>query len=490
MKTSHKRVFAAIINSQVFSSPTTCILPPTMAKVNPLDLPEILSQVGAHITIWHQENLGIVKFRPEDMLSCIQVSRHFRDTLLPILWYTFHEEAMWQVPVDILRKYTPFFRVHERYGYRSTYPIGNREPCTRLLHLTIASGYSTLEAQDIEFIKRNTLLKSLAMKGKVQISSFYGDMFYKFKNLEHLGFHLVAVDPRRGSHAHVFHPISATLKVLHLGCERGAMGLQDVFFPNVKELVVFLSDPQDAVDLLQGCPYLESLDPIASIPRTSSSIIEALKLGVCPYLKNLGLRATMDHEKDLVEVLKGRKGLERLNIRIEKLQECLALAISCHASSLVNLSIHVEELVWLPFSLIPISCGQLKNVTIQYLGYKDMESAMKSDHWKSPEVLESINLTCDGRTQRRDELRLKRLLLEDLRAGRGYLRALRSGSNQGTSSPGSTNPENSILGWKIPSEKVGRMHDKSFLKKIFKDAEGFERLRTITVSNIVYKRIQ
>ena len=208
----------------------------------------------------------------------------------------FHEEAMCNIPVDILRKYTPFFRVHEHYGYRSTYPIGNREPCTRLLHLTIASGYRTLEAQDIEFITRNTLLKSLMMNDKVQFNSFYGDMFYGFKNLEHLGFHLRTVDPRR-YHGHFFHPISATLKVLHLGCERGALGLPGVFFPNVKEFVVFLSDPQDAANLLQGCPNLESLDPIASISRPSSSVIEALKLGVCPYLKNLGLRAIVDHER-------------------------------------------------------------------------------------------------------------------------------------------------------------------------------------------------
>ncbi|KAF9364266.1 hypothetical protein BGX34_002028 [Mortierella sp. NVP85] len=460
-----------------------------MAKVNPLDLPEILSQVGAHISIWHQENLGIVTFRPKDMLSCTQVSRHFRDTLLPILWYTFHEEAMQNVPVDILRKYTPFFRVHECYGYLSTYPIDKREPCTRLLHLTIASKYNTLKAQDVEFIKRNTMLKSLVTSRKVQINSFYGDMFYKFKNLVHLGFHMAAIDPRRGSHAHFFHPISATLRVLHLACESEALGLQGVFFPNVKELVISLPDPQDAADLLQGCPYLESLDPIASIPRPSSSIIETLKLGVCPYLKNLRLWAIMNDEKDLVEVLKGRTGLERLNIQIERLQECLALAISCHASTLVNLSIHVDELVWLPFSLIPMSCGQLKNVTIQYLGYEDMESAMKSDHWKNPEVLESINLTCNARTHRQDLFRLRKLLLQELRARRDCLLSLTSGYNQGTPSSGSPNPENSILGWKIPSENIGRLHDRSFLKRIFKDAEGFERLRTITISKIVYKRI-
>ena len=190
-----------------------------------------------------------------------------------------------------------------------------------------------------------------------------------------------------------------------------------------------------------------------------------------------------------MEVLEGRKGLERLNLWIEKLQECLALAISCHASTLVNLSIHVEQFVWLPFSLIPISCGQLKNVTIQYLEYKDMESAMKSDHWRNPEVLESINLTCGLITQHRDKIRLKNLLLQELGIGRDGLLSLRSGSNQGTSSPGSPNPENSILGWKIPSEQMGRLHDRGFLKKLFKDAEGFERLRTITVSNVVYKRI-
>ena len=56
-----------------------------MAKVNPLDLPEILSQVGAHITIWHQDNLGIVKFRPKDMLSCIQVSRFASYSLVSLV---------------------------------------------------------------------------------------------------------------------------------------------------------------------------------------------------------------------------------------------------------------------------------------------------------------------------------------------------------------------------------------------------------------------
>ncbi|KAK3822968.1 MAG: hypothetical protein J3Q66DRAFT_330520 [Benniella sp.] len=420
--------------------------------VNPLDLPEILARVGSYITIWHLDEHGACYFQPKDMLSCIQVSHHFRNTLLPILWYTFDEGAMLRVPIDVIRKCTLYFRVHLNYRCRRDYRPNNREPCTRLTHLTTSWRVGHMGRSDIDFIKSNPGLKHLEARESLYFKAFCGDLFSNLQELEYLRYYLRDAKNHHGPHHQLFQPISANLKVLHLRCDKGTLDLQGLFFPNVKKLLVRLSSPQDMMDLLHGCPNLERLGSNPFARDGSTNFIPALKAGACPLLSDLAIGVTMEQEEDLAHVLEHRTGFQKLEILLDELRECLTRAINHHASSLTHLSVHVKNLQPLPVFQILSSCGQLKSVEIGEVEYSDMEILLSTDRWKNPELLESI--------------RFKRWFREQDRCDPILARVLH--------------------GWMIPS---GYMFKRETLETLFEVAKGFERLGVIMINSSVFKRI-
>ncbi|KAI8351845.1 hypothetical protein B0O80DRAFT_454872, partial [Mortierella sp. GBAus27b] len=256
-----------------------------MATTNPLDIPEILAQVGSYIRLWDQRKDGVYNFNPQDMLTCLLVSHHFRNTLLPIFWYTFDEKAMSHIPVDLVSKYTPHFRAYYNYGHRSDIPDNQRGLSTGLTCLTIGNMHGDrLSLQHIELINSNPRLKYLEIKDWIESDSSYEGMFSHLNQLEYLEYSVQG--PSDASlHKRLFRPISATLKVLHLGSINGRLDLEGVLFPNLKELYGNLNDLQDAEDLLKGCPNLETIGQFFVIRMQPNVIVEALSTGLCPNLK-------------------------------------------------------------------------------------------------------------------------------------------------------------------------------------------------------------
>ncbi|KAF9141610.1 hypothetical protein BGX30_004471 [Mortierella sp. GBA39] len=56
---------------------------------HPLEIPEILALVGSFIHLWARNNPtlpSLVRFEPKTLIACLQVSKVWHKTLLPILW--------------------------------------------------------------------------------------------------------------------------------------------------------------------------------------------------------------------------------------------------------------------------------------------------------------------------------------------------------------------------------------------------------------------
>ncbi|KAF9147795.1 hypothetical protein BG015_010513 [Linnemannia schmuckeri] len=69
---------------------------------NPLDVSEILLRVGYHLPLWKLQNesptVYTYAFHPQDLRSCLQVSKHWHQVLLPFLWELYIYPAMNNVP--------------------------------------------------------------------------------------------------------------------------------------------------------------------------------------------------------------------------------------------------------------------------------------------------------------------------------------------------------------------------------------------------------
>ncbi|KAG0245304.1 hypothetical protein BGX31_007640 [Mortierella sp. GBA43] len=496
-----------------------------MACKNPLYLPEILTLVGKNITLWRPSG-GAYDFYPKDMLSCTQVSHYFRNTLLPILWCTFDEREFYTVPIEVIQKYTPYFRFHFNYGLMENYPNIDRPLSTDLIQLSVTKGH--IQEHDIEYIKSNRHLKSLeGLGGTDNINTLYGDMFNNFDQLEHFHYDLIA--NHGSSHQQLFRPISGTLKSLRLFLEDGTLGLGGLVFPQMKELAIELSSLQDTIDILRGCPNLKSLRTTTFARHSSvGHILAALEPGVCPQLKTLNLPALSNLEAQFVAMLEGRTGLQNFQLRLGFVSKRLFQAIAHHGSTLTHLSIH--KIRW-SFSTMPFvlqllgSCGQLKSVNVGGLEHEPIDPLMTHYHWKNPGVLES--LTLEGAS-----MSLRSALLESNRKtflAYKFMASLLSSTATNVddtapppanpssvqplveSTSATTIPDNAedfakvmpppvttpasqssmeyLDRWKPVQEAEIEPQNKAFMSALFESAEEYSRLRTITVNNVVYEKI-
>ncbi|KAG0223295.1 hypothetical protein B0O80DRAFT_530387 [Mortierella sp. GBAus27b] len=291
-----------------------------MNKVNPLDIPEILTVVGSYVTIWHPCGIHFT-FSPQDMLSCLQVSRLFRNTFLPIFWYTFDERAMMSVPIDVIRKYTHYFRAHYNYGSREDYPTNDREPCTSLVQLTLAGGMSEAGAK---YVMNNSGLRYLKTQEVFQASTVVSlGIFNNLKQLESLRY--TSINHHWVSHQTLFQPICGSLRFLDLKCFRGSFNIKGLIWTKLKELIMELYNAQDILDLLQGSPNLEVLTCVhyriesgVTVATGSEYTLQALSSGACPKLKSLDLirmKCSLP-TRNLAEVLGNRSALEKLAMNL------------------------------------------------------------------------------------------------------------------------------------------------------------------------------
>ncbi|KAF9917432.1 hypothetical protein BX616_001015 [Lobosporangium transversale] len=128
-----------------------------------LNIPEILELIGWFLPLWGVNHHGDNVLLPHNMLPCLSVSRNFRQTLLPIFWYTFDETAMSRVPLYLIKKYTPFIRAVYNFGARKDYPLHDRIPLASLVLLsTTIKPIKGLSASVVQVIKSNPTLRSIS----------------------------------------------------------------------------------------------------------------------------------------------------------------------------------------------------------------------------------------------------------------------------------------------------------------------------------------
>jgi hypothetical protein len=418
---------------------------------NPLDISEILAMVGKYVPLWEPTGpFGYYSaFKPRDMLSCTLVSRHFRTIMLPILWYTFDEGAMAAVPTDIIRKYTPYFRMHFGYGTWKDYPIDNLPLCTQLVRLS--TGTILYNDRHAEFIKSNPGLKTLAVLCDSGFCTRYSDVFQNLKQLEDL-----QMNATGQGLFHLLSSICPTVKKLDVTATFQS-NLKGLVFPRLKELRASFNYPQDAMDLLHGCPNVETLSSL----NRSPVLLPALKTGVCPVLKHLTLDIFDDIMEAFAEVLESRIEFQSLELRVTSFNARLATAINHHAQSLTRLSIRwlnrgVKSMIAVtPF--IPQmlgTCGALKEVEMTVREDVVMQ-LMTTGHWKNPNLVESLAMSSQ----------------------KGGVVVESNGRMGGC-----------VHGWRFLPGYVSRDHTDEYLRSLFEAAEDFSRLRTIKLDDVIYEK--
>ncbi|KAF9980958.1 hypothetical protein BGZ75_007790 [Mortierella antarctica] len=83
-----------------------------MDRMNPLDLPEIITNVGRFLPLWkYSDNLGFYDFNPAILLSCTLVNRTWRNALTPVIWYVYNGFVMRSIPKGVIVKNSRHFRI-------------------------------------------------------------------------------------------------------------------------------------------------------------------------------------------------------------------------------------------------------------------------------------------------------------------------------------------------------------------------------------------
>jgi hypothetical protein len=454
-----------------------------MATSNPLDIPEILTMVGKFIRLWdyYQDDYH---FHPKDMLNCLQVSRHFRSTLLPIFWYTFDEEEMDYIPMDVIQQYSPLFRIYLNYGFRhqDRSTADRVMDCRRLVRLSISTKYKHLQFlryHDVDFIKANPGLELL--------EDFYFDPTYntsaitKLRSLKYLKLH-VNSEEQHHSLGEAFQHISTTLEILCLDGAKGISCLKGLALPNLSKLLANFSCTQETMDILHQCPNLVNVGTSTRDCDSSFALLGALKSGACPTLKRLQVEIAPEQENVLIEALESRTGLQQLVIDVEHITERISRAIGHHGSSLTYLAVSIAVLRQVvmtdgvpvlesPLSgLIPAlkACGHLRDVVIDNVKISEIEDLLSKDHWKNPEVLETIAFTCDNITRLANKIE----------------RFCRKNILKDPPPPPIVCPN----GWRELSESQEWDYYTERLESVFRATEDFVQLRLISVDEADYVR--
>ncbi|KAG0239838.1 hypothetical protein B0O80DRAFT_454891 [Mortierella sp. GBAus27b] len=429
-----------------------------MDKTNPLHIPEVVALVGSHIKMWYSIGHDRYGFKPQDMHSCIQVSRLFRDTLLPILWHTFDERAALDIPTYLIEKNMPLIRIYFNYGFREdVYPASCRLLSTHLVWLNITYQYNDLyplRPCDVVFISKNSNLKRL--EGVVHDEAS-NEVISSLRHLEHL--HLPVVFQSQPVQPTLQH-ISKTLKVLHL--EYGVPDLPGMVLPKLREFEVEGLDNGDTLDFLSRCPSLESVKCWCPCLE----LLTRLKGGELPGIKKLGLRALPEQNQALAEMLESRTGFQELNLNMEQGSDRLSNAICRHSSTLTHLTLDMGELCMRSVFNILSSCGRLQNVSLNYIERDLMERVLWKTHWKNPGMLKVLNLSSYQPENESLSQRYDREMDQDDRLIRPTL----------------------LKGWIIPTGEPIARSDQQFFGTLFMAAQGFARLGTITIDYITYTK--
>ncbi|KAK3805821.1 MAG: hypothetical protein J3Q66DRAFT_359782 [Benniella sp.] len=247
------------------SSPTS-LLPPAL-PLNPLDLPEILTRVGQFLPLWNSE-----EFRPAVLLRCSLVSKSWRKTLLPILWFFYDSYRMLNVPSEILVKHSHYFRI----VYNVVASFKGPFHCRNLIELSTVYG----QEWSRQLLADNPGLKRLRWAGphhsRIETLEQHQELSLELKALMKME-NLNALDTfgfslGEGLFVKVLMNNANRLSNLTLSTVEGLTSIEGLELPYLTELDIKFGgvDSPALVDLVRCCPRLQRLSVTGSRSKSPS----------------------------------------------------------------------------------------------------------------------------------------------------------------------------------------------------------------------------
>ncbi|KAF9168812.1 hypothetical protein BGX20_011221, partial [Mortierella sp. AD010] len=457
------------------------------AAVNPLNVPEILVMIGKFIPIWGWNNRGDVVFLPNNLLPCLSVSHHFRNTLLPVFWYTFDVYVM-AVPPRLVRKYARHIRILNNFKQPDCIIFPDMDDLISCFE--VFTNLIEYSGNDINILIRNQGLRRLTIDcfgvfvKPYPSSSSDVQLFNNFHCLETLKF--------AGNYLEdpsviwdILRPISSTLVGLHTYDDSFLRERKDIdanvddddrhhelVLPKLRVLKISLPRILGAAKKLpKVCPNLERLDnhningwffdPLGYIEH--DDLEEIFRSRSCPKLNKLNITMNRKNDRSLLNLLNSHPGFHKLGLEITGGSEECERAIVRHARTLTSLHLTTTRRQWETDFLFNIlkSCGQLTFLHVG-LWVGSIEGLLDRKHWKNPDCLE--NLSINWKNFQIDlELHGRRLPpAEEVVSMERRLEVVEG------------------LGWKVHGGLIDQ--DMGFLDATFALAEGFPGLKTISLN--------
>ncbi|KAK3830179.1 MAG: hypothetical protein JOS17DRAFT_775517 [Linnemannia elongata] len=369
----HTSPYFTIIGPTGLTNPTH-----TFNYTSPLDIPEIIAQVGYFLTLWY-ERRGIdggykLYFEPDDLQSCLLVSKTWYNAILPVLWRVYDGRVMCDIPNDIITRHIHLFRhVYHNIDHPGAFK------CARLLTLELSIGLSpsgTSTAVHSQIIQNNPNLKKLAWDGRAyNLPLLEADAFMGLSRLQNLSLYGWDVPNRRLFGALM--AVSGRLTSLRMGTLTG-LGPGDLSpvrrdcddnpsisateerlaFPHLRDLEVrfsseavysdisereleYFSGVQELEDLLFDCPQLECLS--MDVPRRAElGGLAAILRDRSPLIRSVEIWGDDTGGEEQLAHFIGHaftNGLVYLKVDTTGLTIELAAAIATHCPTLESLRI-------------------------------------------------------------------------------------------------------------------------------------------------------
>ncbi|KAG0380967.1 hypothetical protein BGX24_002187 [Mortierella sp. AD032] len=496
-----------------------------MPHVHPLDLPEIIARVGYFLPLWAQvlsEHTCRVEtaLRPKTFLTCLLVSKLWRQTLLPILWTLYDAEGMSHIPKDTLTLYSPFFRTfHVQQGQIASNYCG-----TLLTSATLNPGAADLD-QMRKILYTNRGLKSLEWNGPTTSEFLAIDDFTQLPLLESLS--ITQWNISAGRLGQALAPLAGSLKKLDLGWLEGVnnRGIWDQdenesgndvqameddnnnlgdcpILPLVETFRVSgLPYGVDPTWIVQRCPNLTRLD--LTLYRNdieggeedriiSKRLADSLR-NQCPKLKAFALRGSIkqEHKMTLIRnctAATADNGLSELVVVLSSVNKDTLDIITRHALTLETLGIlnstHEDPSMAYLFRM-PVICPRLKWFSVAAWSCWEVEGqdvlrALKVPTWRcrdleildvdiqepDPDFVSDEDLPPAG--SRSDSIRVNKLFKDGPILGWYY------------------HPENYALQVDDDGDRLSL--SEAVVRGLFEAVKGLEKLRLVRWSGMIFTR--
>ncbi|KAF8980077.1 hypothetical protein BGZ46_004665 [Entomortierella lignicola] len=284
--------------------------------MNPLEIPELLTQVGRFLPLWVREPYykgarHELAFRPKTFHACILVNKFWYSTLMPILWYnyngSFHEKAS----LEYIHRQCHLFRTFRSHrGHEGPY-----DGCVNLLELNIsahgASRYTNgvdLQCQ-MDLVKANIGLRSLYWHGPLTRTYLPVGSLISFTNIRVMT--LLGWDGSDGRLTKVLRSVAGTLTKLCLYSVRGIKS-EDLFYMEDDD-----DDNGDYDDEDREEGEEKAGKGKGKIKRAGSIEAKERKLLILPHVTKLAYRINNTESTGLEDLVTCFPNLHKLSVHPE-----------------------------------------------------------------------------------------------------------------------------------------------------------------------------